>query len=320
MWAHSCLAALRHGQARSRRPLCGTKPPLRGRLMTLTSPPSTDHKKWTVQLTEIFPNLTSCLFKYGPVSNVARTLNDCTVGFSRLSDFNDIYESDYRFVHYFKNLEDSKRLLDVVPENAVTNVRKVIDRQLSNYRVSCFSRRANISLMWSHYADHHMGVCYCFKAEKPEGLFAGKPIGWGSVVYSSQLPKLTVYQDHTRENMLDAIASDVILTKPIEWAYEEEVRYWTTASNPAVSFAPSTLRAVIVGRRTSDSKIDQIKLEIDKFNERKSQTVEMWFAHRNASSFTLGVCNNRGFRNSSETSISDRIPILPAGNDDPLTS
>ena len=280
---------------------------------------STFHRiNWTTPLNEIFPNLSSSLFKYGPVSNVARTLNDCTVGFSPLGNFNDIYESDYRFVHYFKSEEDTKRLLDT-PYNAVTKARKLIDSQLLKYRVSCFSRRANISLMWSHYADHHKGVCYCFKAEKPEGVFVN-PVNWGSVVYSSQLPTLTVYQDYIRKNMLDAIASDVLLTKPMEWAYEEEVRYWSTASSPAVSFDPSKLRAIIVGRRTIDSEIDQIKLEIDTFNQTNNQTVEMWFAHRNVSSFTLGVCNDRGFRNGSETSISDRIPILPASSDDALTS
>lgn len=260
------------------------------------------------------------LFKYGPASNVQRTLDDCTIGFSHLKDFNDINESDYRFVHYFRNLEDEKRLLDPTSGNAIHNARQLIDKQISKYRVSCFSRRANISLMWSHYADHHKGVCYCFNANKPGSVFTNHTISWGSVVYSSQLPTLTVYQDHTRKNMLGAIASDVVLTKPMEWAYEEEVRYWTTASSPAVSFDPTSLRAIIVGRRTSDSEIDKIKLSIDKFNQTNKRSVELWFAHRQVSSFTLGVCNDKGFRTSSETNISDRIPILPSDDDSALTS
>ena len=267
----------------------------------------------------ILPDLSSSLFKYGPVANVERTLNDKTVGFSPLNNFNDIYESEYRFVHYFKSIEDSKRLLDPVPSNAINNARKAIDEKLSVSHVSCFSRRANISLMWSHYADHHKGVCYCFEAKKPETIFSNQTIGWGDVVYSSQLPTVTVYQDHTRKNMLEAIASEVILTKPVEWAYEEEVRFWTNGASPAVAFDPASLRAIIVGRRTSDPEIDSIRSKIDEFNQANGCSVELWFSFRQASSFALGVCNDRGFRGSSETNISDRIPILPSGDDSALT-
>ncbi|WP_170381897.1 DUF2971 domain-containing protein [Ruegeria atlantica] len=271
-------------------------------------------------MNDIFPNLSSSLFKYGPVKNVARTLQNCTLGFSHLKDFNDIYESEYRFVHFFKSEEDARKLIDPVPDNAMKKARDTIDDQLSKYRVSCFSRRANISLMWSHYADDHKGVCYCFEAQRPEGIFSGTQVGWGGVIYSSELPTVTVFQEHTRVNMLPTIASDVILTKPMEWAYEEEVRFWTSAVGPAVSFDPTKLRAIIVGRRTSDPEIDQIMLEIDEYNQRNNQSVEMWFAHRNAARFTLGICSNRGFRDSAETSISDRIPILPTGGDQAVTS
>ena len=268
----------------------------------------------------IFPDLSSNIFKYGPVKNVKRTLKNLTIGFRPLKDFNDINESDYRFVHYFKDRESWTRLTDPATDNAIHNAKKLIDTQISEYRVSCFSRLANISLMWSHYADEHKGVCYCFKPKSPEKIFHGQEMSWGSVVYSSQLPTLTVYQDHTRKNMLGAIASDVILTKPIEWSYEEEVRCWTTASSPAVSFEPTALRAIIVGRRTSDPEIEHIKSNIDDFNHTHSKSVELWFSHRNPSSFALGVCNDKDFRNNSETSISDRVPILPSGDDSPLTS
>lgn len=270
-------------------------------------------------MSDIFPDLSSTLFKYGPVSNVERTLNDGTVGFSPLNSFNDIYESEYRLVHYFNSLEDQKKLL-YIPDSAVVKVRKLVDEQLSKFRVSCFSRRANISLMWSHYADHHKGVCYCFKGSQPEKVFSGGKIRWGNVVYSSALPTVTVYQKYTRKNMLDGISSDVVLTKPMEWSYEEEVRYWTADPNPSVSFDPSSLRAVIAGRRTTDDEIDQIQSTINKFNRNKGQSVQMWFAHRQVSRFTLGICNDRNYRDNSEEIISDHVPLLSSSDKTALTS
>ncbi|MDH3388911.1 MAG: hypothetical protein OEN02_13505 [Gammaproteobacteria bacterium] len=56
--------------------------------------------------------LTNCIYKYGPTEYVLRTLENLTIGFSKLSEFNDPYESDYRIAHYFHGIDDEKELLD----------------------------------------------------------------------------------------------------------------------------------------------------------------------------------------------------------------
>ena len=270
-------------------------------------------------MNEKFPDLSFSLFKYGPVANVERTLTDKTLGFSHLNDFNDIYENEYLLDNFCKSVEDSERLLNTNPNNVNAYARRKINETLSNFRISCLSRRANIPLMWSHYSGNHEGVCYCFAAKNPKDIFRDKTLGWGGVVYSSQLPTLSIFQEHTKRNMLEAVASKVILTKPIEWAYEEEMRFWGTSPFPAIGYDPSALRAIIVGRRTSDEQIENIRSLILGFNQRNGSSAELWFAHRYASSFMLGICNDLDFRNSSEIENMDRFPILPRGDESALT-
>lgn len=270
-------------------------------------------------MNENCPDLSSCLFKYGTVNYLKHTLEECTLKFSDLTAFNDIYENDYRLVHYF-NDKNSLAEFGSGQHNPIGNVRDLIDEQLSKYRATCFSRKANISLMWSHYAGHHKGVCYCFKAEQPNDIFVPrKSILWGNIVYSSRLPTVTVFQEHTRKNMLDELATQVLLTKPLEWAYEEEVRCWSDEPVDTVEFAPENLRAIIVGRRMPDDKIEEIEAHIKKFNKDNNQSIKTWFACREPSSYNLSVHDNKDLRNAYEKTIVVDTPLLPKGDDSPLT-
>ncbi len=119
--------------------------------------------------------------------------------------------------------------------------------------------------------------------------------------------------------MLDELATQVLLTKPMEWAYEEEVRYWSDKPVDTVEFAPENLRAIIVGRRMPDDKIEEIEALIKKFNKDKNQSIKTWFACREPSSYNLSVHDNKADRNAYEKTITAYTPLLPKGDDGPLT-
>lgn len=119
--------------------------------------------------------LSSSIFKYGPFENVERTLSKLTLGFSPLSSFNDVYESEYRLVHFFHSVEDEKILFEG-KKSPFTKINKLASDYLDAVRVTCFSYSSTNNLMWAHYANNHKGVCYCFNFEKQKSPF-DKPVG-----------------------------------------------------------------------------------------------------------------------------------------------
>lgn len=78
----------------------------------------------------------------------------------------------------------------------------------NKYRVFCLSEDPESTLMWSHYADKHSGICIEFDAN----VF---PFNMATPVkYVSVYPAWTV----------DAAGADELLTKAAQWAYEREWR------------------------------------------------------------------------------------------------
>lgn len=234
--------------------------------------------------------LRNCVFKYGPIKNVERTLQQETLGFQTLYDFNDIYEHEYKIVHYYNNHERSEDIL--IQSNRLNRIKEFIDKNLQSIRVSCFSETPVNNLMWSHYSDHHRGVAYCF--DKSSFLKSNFP--YGKVIYSSSIPEVTIFQDKTTEGMARAHLDQVILTKSIDWEYEKEIRYFRRQDEKFSKYYPKGLRAIIAGRKTSNEDISKIKKEISMFNNKNGTTVELLYASRLAGSYSLHIEEHENLR------------------------
>lgn len=263
--------------------------------------------------------LADCIFKYGPASYAERTLNDKTIGFSALKDFNDIYESEYRLTHFFESNDE----MDKWTSGAVTpfaKIKELARKYLDAIRVTCFSHSADNNLMWSHYSNDHKGVCYCFDFKnKSTSPFSPKAVGWGNIIYSSLIPEIQVYQNNTTEGILEMLLTNVVLTKSSEWAYEQELRFFLRQDEKFLPFDPTSLKAIIIGRRTPNDEIETIRNAISEFNNTNGQDVKLLFAHRVASKYDLGIHSNKDFRDNSEHSFSGRIPVLTGINSPIIT-
>ncbi len=174
--------------------------------------------------------------------------------------------------------------------------------------------------MWSHYADNHGGVCYCFQKAKDVTLIAEKNIESGNVIYSSQVPKVSIFQEKTSLAMVKVSLKDVILTKSSEWSYEQEIRFFGKCHNSIVPFSPAALKAVIVGRRVSDEKVKEINAEVRKFNELNATDVRVLYSHRLSTTFQFGVDSSKAYRDNCENNFSARIPVLPELNGEAITT
>lgn len=263
--------------------------------------------------------LSNTIFKFGPTEHVDRTLDNLTVGFSRLSEFNDPYESDYRIAHYFHSIEDERAILDTVTD-PFERIKTLARSYLESLRITCFSRSPINNLMWSHYARNHTGVCYAFEFDSNNLPFTTEELGWGNIIYSSLLPELKIYQDQTTEGMFQTMLSDVVLTKSQDWSYEQEIRVYKRQEENSIGFQPNRLRAIIVGRKLSDEDETVINEAVARFNESNDTNLRILYAHRVARSFNLGISSYANMRRDSEGQFSASIPVLNNILSPPLTT
>jgi len=271
---------------------------------------------WEKETRELLSN---SIFKYSPFKNVERTLKNLTLGFSQLSNFNDVNESEYRLVHFFHSVEDEKELFEG-KKSPFDKIQRLSSEYLNSVRITCFSHSATNSLMWAHYADNHQGVSFCFGFDGKNNPFDPIPTSWGNVIYSSLVPEIKIFQDKTTEGMLPMLLTDVILTKSQDWEYEKEIRFFRKQDENFMNYNPNALRGIIVGRRTPNKQIQLLENLIDEYNKKHSMDARVLYAHRIATKFNLGIHSNKSFRDSSERSFNAKIPVLKEINSPPLTS
>jgi len=83
--------------------------------------------------------------------------------------------------------------------------------QIAKRRIYCLTPFPDSTLMWSHYAANHSGICLEFDVDNP--LFRNaRPVR-----YRSTYPEWALHD--IEENILE-----LVLTKSMDWAYEREFR------------------------------------------------------------------------------------------------
>ena len=146
---------------------------------------------------------------------------------------------EYKYIPTFKDMLSLMSNFDVNKELEIAindakdklyyEIIPDIESIRSKVRISCFSKRNDSILMWSHYADSHKGVCLEF--EENRDFFR-------TVEYSVKRPKLSLYEATARALAFDFLGEKLtyqdkdfadkmlkpIYTKSTDWSYENEVR------------------------------------------------------------------------------------------------
>lgn len=107
-----------------------------------------------------------------------------------------------------------------------------INAWLDSHVVRCFTKDPTNTLMWAHYADKHKGVCVGFSFEKLKNrIFDDRSLRHIPVRYSST-PPLTLISEPMDEHAVSMHALDILMTKSIHWAYEQEYRFYIQSPEP----------------------------------------------------------------------------------------
>lgn len=169
------------------------------------------------------------LYHYTSLDIARKILTSTQIGFSRSNFFNDPF--------------DKPVATPVVTDNPVSGMFANINAKLKSTiweketAILSLTRSPTNALMWAHYADRHRGAVLEINAHLA-GFTDIKcnmiPAHFGSVTYSHSrptgplisIPSEGVAVGATHDFVLSHYEKwqRLFLTKPLEWAYEEEVR------------------------------------------------------------------------------------------------
>jgi hypothetical protein len=91
----------------------------------------------------------------------------------------------------------SKRFVDMIP---------------GRWKLYCLTPFPDSTLMWSHYADNHKGICLEFSTDY--SLFGS----------AQEVQYLSSYPQWSPQALMDKTSPHILLTKSHDWSYESEYR------------------------------------------------------------------------------------------------
>jgi hypothetical protein len=181
------------------------------------------------------------LYKYLSCETAKKVLSSSTFKYSSPLLFNDPFEFSSDFIKFeVSNKEELNRsvketmtaiglnsdvpwfyklVYDGVLEDLNDRWRKQLDSIKKESRVLCLSESYDNTLMWSHYAEGHTGVCLGIVVPEMFHIWSGETL---KVSYTNK-PRIQTF------SMLDRIEQRRLLLRWVfmkskHWAYEKEVR------------------------------------------------------------------------------------------------
>lgn len=169
------------------------------------------------------------LYKYVSLDGALAILRTSSLGFTRASHLNDPFDTPLAQPLPMANaLEATFAGIGAWGKSLVWE---------KSSGILSLTRTPTNALMWAHYADQHRGVVLAIDAQTAGLLDVERnlvPAHFGNVVYARHRPSgpyhskfgVPVTVGVTHQFVLEHYEKwqRLFLTKPIEWAYEEEVR------------------------------------------------------------------------------------------------
>lgn len=119
----------------------------------------------------------------------------------------------------------------------------------SGIGITCFSKSYMKTLMWSHYAEKHSGICLGFRFSE----HIGNDLVQLAVRYTSEIKPVKYIRDSTFGIF------NWLFTKSNVWNYEEEVRRIYTDNKGLINFDKSELCEIYYGLKVSQKQINKIQ-------------------------------------------------------------
>lgn len=156
---------------------------------------------------------------------------------------------------YFEDLQEYNELVE--------SLRNINEEAIKHIGVISLSALDDNMLMWSHYADQHQGFCVEFNRDKHNSLGSKKTL---PVRYTHKLPKFRL------EDLLGSASKErqeilhsMVLSKALDWSYEQEWRYLNECGNVLVNLN-SKITGIIFGARMPQIHRDTLIEVVNKYH------------------------------------------------------
>lgn len=209
------------------------------------------------------------IFKFERIDkNLLKSLLNSELYFARPNRLNDPFDCQ---IDILSSLENAISRANGLTSNELGQLREIISSMnieqlktdLENMGVCSFSLELENTLIWSHYADNHRGVCLTY--EFPRSFFdktANEILGIVDVDYGLNLLSDWFFQEALKHISLGEFARDLIkkaLTVKAElWKYEKEVRILRRQEGVQV-IDKQYLKQICFGLVTPDPDIELLK-------------------------------------------------------------
>lgn len=156
----------------------------------------------------------------------------------------------------------------------------VIGATTSRYGIICLTPFPDAMLMWSHYAEKHCGICLVFHST-PEYIRALPGMSCPlEVKYREDFPAINYFKATPWE-----FTRTLLSTKSCKWEYEREWRILFANHTGPVKFPGEMLAKIVVGSRTSDAQIADIRA----WNQQRARPVPLYQIRHRERSFQLDL-------------------------------
>jgi hypothetical protein len=208
------------------------------------------------------------IYKYVDLDTAEKIIEGHSLKFSSPTTFNDPFDLNNSLIDFSGTKRDFKSLIDQAkgsmnhserkkllnesvkrPENIFKAYNQAFNKERETCGISCFSKSFNKTLMWSHYADKHKGVCLGFSINP---LDNGYDFLMLCVKYAHEIKPLNYFKKR------NVVLFNWLFTKSHVWSYEEEARLYLNR-NGLVNFGKECLKEIHFGVRTPKESIEKIK-------------------------------------------------------------
>ena len=198
-----------------------------------------------------------------------------------------------------------KQLIDEELKKKDDFIQKGLIEIKSSIGISCFSKKNNSILMWSHYADSHKGVCLAYENTSSK-IF-------NDVVYSKKRHSIKLYElarhalakdfinekiDELKDKIILKDLTTPFLIKSKEWEYEKEVRCIYSNKNQSNDvycdgehyyFKIGLPTKIYIGSKATDYEIDKL------LKMAYVRDIPVYFMKESKEDFSIVVDNDRKY-------------------------
>ena len=184
---------------------------------------------------------------------IAKDFNDpfdCNLSYREDYSFREIKECKKRFLKRNQNIsvEVRKKLFETKGKSFISFMKACKQELINNTGILSLSKTNKSITMWSHYSEKHEGLVFELDVEKDYTFFKM----FGMVEYEKEYEILS-YLDADKED-----TTKRVLTKFVDWEYEQEIRIIDFDKYGHRKFNKSLLKTVYFGLKSSTENMKHI--------------------------------------------------------------